>query len=237
VSEVKLPAVPRTEFGKGAARRLRRAHQVPAVVYGHGTDPVHVSLPGHETMLALKQHNALLTLEIDGSPTLTLPKAIQRDPIKGWIEHVDLLIVKRGEKVTVDVPVHVSGEAAPETLVVTEHSTVQLEAEATAIPERIEVSVEGAAVGTQIHASDLALPEGTTLLTSPEALIVNVTQAQTAEQLEAELAEAEAEAGIVHEESDEAIEAAAAEAAEGEAAEGEAAAEGSEAPTEGDSAE
>jgi large subunit ribosomal protein L25 len=235
----KITAEMRTEFGKGAARRIRRDHKIPAVVYGHGNDPVHVTLPGHDTMMALKHGgaNALLELDIDGKSQLALTKQVQVDPIRRVLEHIDFVAVRRGEKVTVDVPVHVSGEAAPETLVVTEHSTVQLEAEATAIPERIEVSVEGAAVGTQIHASDLALPEGTTLLTSPEALIVNVTQAQTAEQLEAELAEAEAEAGIVHEESDEAIEAAAAEAAEGEAAEGEAAAEGSEAPTEGDSAE
>jgi large subunit ribosomal protein L25 len=235
----KITAEMRTEFGKGAARRIRRDHKIPAVVYGHGNDPVHVTLPGHDTMMALKHGgaNALLELDIDGKSQLALTKQVQVDPIRRVLEHIDFVAVRRGEKVTVDVPVHVSGEAAPETLVVTEHSTVQLEAEATAIPERIEVSVEGAAVGTQIHASDLALPEGTTLLTSPEALIVNVTQAQTAEQLEAELAEAEAEAGIVHEESDEAIEAATAEAAEGEAAEGEAAAEGSEAPTEGDSAE
>jgi large subunit ribosomal protein L25 len=235
----KITAEERTEFGKGAARRIRRADKIPAVLYGHGNEPVHVTLPGHDTMMALKHGgaNALLELDIDGKSQLALTKQVQVDPIRRVLEHIDFVAVRRGEKVTVDVPVHVSGEAAPETLVVTEHSTVQLEAEATAIPERIEVSVEGAAVGTQIHASDLALPEGTTLLTSPEALIVNVTQAQTAEQLEAELAEAEAEAGIVHEESDEAIEAAAAEAAEGEAAEGEAAAEGSEAPTEGDSAE
>jgi large subunit ribosomal protein L25 len=226
----KITAEKRTEFGKGAARRIRRDHKIPAVVYGHGNDPVHVTLPGHVTMMALKHGgaNALLELDIDGESQLALTKQVQVDPIRRVLEHIDFVAVRRGEKVTVDVPVHVVGEAAPETLVVTENATVQVEAEATNIPERIEVSVEGAAVGTQIHASDLELPEGTTLLTDPEALVVNVTQAQTAEQLEAELAEAEAEAGIVHEESEEAVEAAAAEAADGEAAE---------APAEGDSEE
>jgi large subunit ribosomal protein L25 len=148
------------------------------------------------------------------------------------LEHIDFVAVRRGEKVTVDVPIHVSGDAAAETLVVTEHATVQVEAEATNIPERIEVSVEGAEIGTQIHASDLALPEGTTLLTDSDALIVNVTQQQSQEQLEAELTEAEADAGIVHEESDADAAAAEGEAPEGDAAEGE----GREA-AEGDSAE
>jgi len=231
----KITAEKRTEFGKGAARRIRRDHKIPAVVYGHGNDPVHVTLPGHDTMMALKHGgaNALLELDIDGQSQLALTKQVQVDPIRRVLEHIDFVAVRRGEKVTVDVPIHVSGEAAPETLVVTENSTVQVEAEATAIPERIEVSVEGAAIGTQIHASDLALPEGTTLLTDPDSLVVNVTQAQTAEQLEAELAEAEAEAGIVHEEGEEA---AAVATAEGEG-EGGAEGEGEQAPAEGDSAE
>jgi large subunit ribosomal protein L25 len=235
----KITAELRTEFGKGAARRIRREDKIPAVVYGHGNDPIHLTLPGHDTMMALKHGgaNALLELDIDGKSQLALTKQVQVDPVRRLLEHVDFVAVRKGEKVTVDVPVHVVGDAAPETLVVTEHATVQLEAEATAIPENVEVSVEGATVGTQIHASDLSLPEGTTLLTDPEALIVNVTAAPTAEELEAELAEAEAEAGIVHEESEEAIAEAAAEAAEGEAAEGaEGEAEG-EAPAEGDSAE
>ncbi|HEY3530071.1 MAG TPA: 50S ribosomal protein L25/general stress protein Ctc [Nocardioides sp.] len=236
----KITAEKRTEFGKGAARRIRREHKIPAVVYGHGNDPIHVTLPGHDTMMALKHGgaNALLELDIDGSSQLALTKQVQVDPIRRVLEHIDFVAVRRGEKVTVDVPIHVSGDAAPETLVVTEHATVQVEAEATNIPERIEVSVEGAAIGTQIHASDLVLPEGTTLLTDPESLVVNVTQAQSAEQLEAELAEAEAEAGIVHEEAEEAVEAAEGEAAEGEgaSAEGEAA-EGEAASAEGDTAE
>jgi large subunit ribosomal protein L25 len=231
----KITAEKRTEFGKGAARRIRRDHKIPAVVYGHGNDPIHLTLPGHDTMMALKHggSNALLELDIDGDSQLALTKQVQVDPIRRVLEHIDFVAVRRGEKVTVDISVYVTGEAASETLVVTENTTVRVEAEATNIPERIEVSVEGAPIGTQIHASDLVLPEGTTLLTDPDSLIVNVTQAQTAEQLEAELAEAEAEAGIVHEESDEAVEAAAAEAEPGEAAEGE----GGEAPAEGDSAE
>jgi large subunit ribosomal protein L25 len=217
----KITAEKRTEFGKGAARRIRREHKIPAVVYGHGNEPIHLTLPGHQTMMALKHGgaNALLELDIDGNEQLALTKQVQVDPIRRVLEHIDFVAVRRGEKVTVDVPVHLNGEAAPETLVVTENATVQVEAEATHIPERIEIDIEGADVGTQIHASDLVLPEGTVLLTDAETLIVNVTQAQTAEQLEAELAEAEADAGIVHEPSDEEGEAVSAEAAEGEAAE------------------
>ncbi|MGZ5404066.1 MAG: 50S ribosomal protein L25/general stress protein Ctc [Nocardioides sp.] len=223
----KITAEQRTEFGKGAARRIRRSDKIPAVVYGHGDDPLHVSLPGHETMMALKHGgaNALLDLQIDGSSQLALTKQVQVDPIRRVIEHVDFVAVRRGEKVTVDVPIHVVGTAKPETLVVTENSTVQLEAEATHIPEFIEVSIEGAEIGTLIHASDLEFPAGSTLLSDPELLIVNVTQQRSEEDLEAELEEAEAEAGIERDESDEEVAEAAA-AAEGEAGEGDAAAEG-----------
>ncbi|WP_395656706.1 50S ribosomal protein L25/general stress protein Ctc [Nocardioides sp.] len=216
----KIKAEKRTEFGKGAARRIRRDNKVPAVVYGHGNDPIHVTLPGHDTMLALKHGgaNALLELEIDGSTQLALTKQVQIDPIKRHLEHIDFVAVKRGEKVTVDIPVQVVGDAASETLVVTENATISVEAEATHIPEYVEVSVEGAEIGTQIHASDLVLPSGSTLLTDPETLIVNVTQQQSQESLEAELETAEAEAGIERDESDEATEAAADEAPAGEAA-------------------
>jgi large subunit ribosomal protein L25 len=186
VSEVKLSAVQRTEFGKGAARRLRRAHQVPAVIYGHGTDPVHVSLPGHETMLALKQQNALLSLELDGTSTLTLPKAVQRDAIKGFIEHVDLLVVRRGEKVTVDVAVHLVGEPASGTLVNSSLTQLSVEVEATNIPGQIKVDIEGAEAGTMIHAGSITLPEGATLVTDPEALVVAVTSATEDLAVEAE---------------------------------------------------
>ncbi|TDD70923.1 50S ribosomal protein L25/general stress protein Ctc [Jiangella aurantiaca] len=199
MSDVKIAAELRTEFGKGAARRLRRAAKVPAVLYGHGTDPVHLALPGHDTMLALKTPNVLITLDIEGRGSeLALPKHVQRDPLKGFIEHVDLLLVKRGEKVTVEVAVHVTGEAAPGTLVNVEHPTVSIEAEATHLPEGIEVSVEGLPEGTQILAKDLVLAGGSSLAGDPEQLVVNVTAAPTAEQLEGEVEEAaaeEAEAG------------------------------------------
>jgi len=194
-----ITAEPRTEFGKGAARRIRRADKVPAVLYGHGTDPRHISLPGHELMLALKTANVLLTLELDGGTELALPKDVQRDPIKGFLEHVDLVLVRLGEKVRVEINVHVIGEALPETFVTLEQQTLQVEAEATHIPTGVDVSVDGLTVGSKIHASDVALPAGVTLITDGDALVVNVSAATTAEEMDAELAEAEAEAGIVHE--------------------------------------
>ena len=194
--EVNLTAEMRTEFGKGAARRIRRAAKVPAVLYGHGTDPIHITLPGHETLLALRTANALLSIDVDGNRQLALPKQVQRDPIKHTIEHVDLVIVRSGERVTVEIPLQVEGEAAPDTLLVVDHQTVSIETEATHIPQHITLSIEGLAPGTQIHASQLQLPQGSTLAMDPETLILNVTGAPTAEQVEAELAEAEAEAGI-----------------------------------------
>lgn len=197
----KITAELRTEFGKGAARRIRREDKVPAVVYGHGNEPIHLTLPGHDTMMAIKHGgaNALLELDIDGKSQLALTKQVQVDPVRRVLEHVDFVAVKRGEKVTVDVPIVVVGEAVRDTLVVTESPTVQVEAEATHIPESFEVDVDGAEAGTQVLAGALTLPSGTTLLTDPETLVVNVTAAQ-----EADLGEAEAEG-------------------EGEAAEGEAA--------------
>jgi large subunit ribosomal protein L25 len=227
MSEELIKAESRTEFGKGAARRIRRAAKVPAVIYGHGNDPIHVTLPGHDTMLAIKHGgaNAVLNIEIDGKVQLALTKQVQADPIKGFLEHIDFVAVRKGEKVTVDVPIHVVGEAASDALVVAEQNVISLEAEATHIPEHIEVSVEGAEVGTQILASDLVLPSGSTLLTDPETLVVNVSHAPTAEEVESELAEAEAEAGIEHEapqaEIEAEAEAAAAEAAAEEPAESE----------------
>ena len=227
MSDNRLVAEKRTEFGKGAARKIRRNHKIPAVMYGHGAEPVHITLPGHDAMMALKGANALLTIVIDGEEQLALAKDVQRDPIKPVIEHVDLVIVRRGEKVTVDVPVHVVGEAAVETVVTVDAQTLQLEVEATDIPENVVVSVEGLAAGTQIHASAVTLPAGATLLTDPETLVVNVTQQISQAALDAEMAELEAEAGIEHE---------AAAPAEG-AAEGEAPAEGGEAAVEGGSTE
>ena len=219
MSETKIHAEPRTEFGKGAARRIRRADKVPAVLYGHGAAPIHISLPGHETMLALKHGgaNALLSVEIEGKSQLALPKQVQRDPIKGFLEHLDLIVVTKGEKVVVDIPVHVVGEAVSDALVVTEHPTISVEAEATHIPEYVEVDVDGAEVGTQVLAKDLKLPSGSVFQGDEETLIVNVTHAPTAEEVEAELAETEGELGIEREESEETAEGAAAEApAEGE---------------------
>ncbi len=179
MSETTLKAETRTEFGKGAARRIRRDHKVPAVLYGHGTDPIHVTLPGHDTMLALKHGgaNALLAIEMNGRTELTLPKQVQRHPVRGELEHVDLIIVRRGETVTVDVPVVTVGDAAPETVVRVENTTVAIEAEATHLPDQLEVSVDGAEAGTQILAGDLHLPSGAVLHADPEMLVVNVTTA------------------------------------------------------------
>jgi len=200
----KIQAENRTEFGKGAARRIRRADKVPAVVYGHGNEPMHITLPGHETWMALKNGgaNALLDLDIEGTSQLALTKQVQIDPIRRTLEHIDFVAVIKGEKVTVEVPVHLEGEAVRGTLVVTDTSTIQLEAEATNIPEYISVSIEGLEAGTQILASDLSLPTGSELLLDPETLIVNVTEQQSEAALEAELEEAEAEAGIERDESE-----------------------------------
>ncbi len=222
--DLKITAETRNEFGKGAARRIRRADKVPAVIYGHGNDPQHVTLPGHETMMALKHggSNALLYIDVEGKTVIALTKQVQADPIKGFLEHIDFVEVKKGEKVTVEIPVHVLGESKADAMTVTELNTVSVEAEATNIPDYIEVSVEDAEVGFHVLAKDLELPEGSLLLTDDEALVVNVVHAPTAEEVEAELEEAEAEAGIERDETDE--EAAEAEAAEGdESAEGEAA--------------
>ena len=201
----KIVAQTRTEFGKGAARRIRRENKIPAVVYGHGNDPIHLTLPGHATMLAIKHGgaNSLLDLEIEGSSQLALTKALQIDPIRRVIEHIDFVAVRTGEKVTVQVPVLLLGNAARETVVVTDTTEIELEAEAQNIPEHIEVSIEGLKAGTQILASDLTLPTGSVLLLDPETLVVNITAQITEEALEAELEEAEAEAGIEREESNE----------------------------------
>lgn len=200
MSAEKITAETRTEFGKGAARRIRRDNKVPAVIYGHGGDPIHVTLPGHDTMMALKHGgaNALLELSIDGKAHLALTKQVQVDPVRRTLEHVDFVAVVRGEKVSVDIPIQLVGAAVRDALVVTENSTVEVEAEATHIPEYIEVDIEGAEAGTQILASDLKLPPGSSLLTDPDTLIVNVTGTQSAEAFEAEMSDAEAGAGIAH---------------------------------------
>ena len=210
--EVRIVAEPRTEFGKGAARRVRRAGRVPAIVYGLGTDTRHVTLPGHELLMALKTPNVLIEVAgLSSRPQLTLPKDVQRDPLKGVIEHVDLIMVRRGEKVTVEVPVQVTGEVESGGLLDQQMVRLAVEAEATAIPQAIEVSVEGMDIGDAVHAGDLTLPQGVTLVAEPEALVLHVLAAPTAEQIEAELGEtpAEEEAGAVPEAVPDASEAAA----------------------------
>jgi large subunit ribosomal protein L25 len=188
VSEVKISAEPRTEFGKGGARRTRRAGLVPAVLYGHGEKPQHIALPAREFAAAIRHGglNQVFTIDINGASgtTLALPKAIQRDPIKDTYEHVDLIIVRRGEKVQVDVPVTLTGEAARNTLVVNESTTLAVIAEAMHLPNSFEVSIEGLEAGAQITAADVTLPEGSELAVDPDYVLAVISQAQTAEQLE-----------------------------------------------------
>jgi len=167
----------RTTFGKGVARKIRAQNKIPAVIYGHGTEPQHVTLPGHETALILRKSNQVLELDIDGKIQLALVKDVQKDPVRQIIEHIDLIVVRKGEKVTVDVTIHLEGEAAPGTLVNQDANTVSLEAEATHIPESIVVSIEGAEDGFSLLAKDLTLPTGSSLVTDGETLIVAVSTA------------------------------------------------------------
>jgi large subunit ribosomal protein L25 len=189
VSEVKITAEPRTEFGKGGARRTRRAGKVPAVLYGHGEEPKHIALPAREFAAAIRHGgaNQVFAIEVTGgTQTLALAKAIQRDPIKDTFEHVDLVIVRRGERVTVDVPVTLTGNAASDTLVVTEHTTLSITAEALHLPDSLEASIDGLEAGSQVTAADVKLPQGTELAVEPDLVIAVVSAAPTAEQLEAE---------------------------------------------------
>jgi large subunit ribosomal protein L25 len=197
VAEVRLIAETRTEFGKGFARRTRRAGKIPAVLYGHGSDPRHLSLPAREFAHALKGGaNTVLTLQLADGEALALPKSVVRHPLRDYVEHVDLLLIRRGEKVTVDIQIVVSGEAAPGTLVLTEANSLSIEVEAMSIPDSLTVDVEGIEAGTMIFAREVELPAGATLVTDPEALVVAVQQAPSAEQVEAETEQAEADAGI-----------------------------------------
>lgn len=195
VSEVRIAAEPRTEFGKGAARRTRRAGKVPAVLYGHGTDPKHISLPGHALMLALKTPNVLLTIDgLGNGSELALPKDVQRDPIKGFLEHVDLLLVKRGEKVIVDLPVNIIGDVVPGGQVAQTEVEISVETEATQIPESVDLDISGLEVDSQVLAKDLKLPSGTTLAADEDTLILQILDATAATGPEsAEAAEAEGE--------------------------------------------
>ncbi|MET9804865.1 50S ribosomal protein L25/general stress protein Ctc [Streptomyces sp. NPDC006368] len=183
MSEVKITAQTRTEFGKGAARRLRRARLVPGVLYGHGSDPIHLSLPGHELLLALRTPNVLIALDIDGkSNELAIPKAVQRDPLKGFLEHVDLQLVQRGETVTVEIPVVAEGElAAGGNLLEHVLNALPVEAEATHIPETLTVSVEGLAAGASVLAKDIQLPKGTSLAVDEDTVVLQVLAAQAEE--------------------------------------------------------
>jgi large subunit ribosomal protein L25 len=205
----KLVAEVRTTFGKGAARRIRATGKIPAVIYGHGTDPQHVTLPGHEVSLILRKANAVFDLDIAGKSQLALVKDVQKDPVKQIIEHIDLVIVRKGEKVTIDIPIHVIGEAAPGTQVLQDANTLSIEAEATNIPERLTVDIEGLGEGTQIHASDVALPQGSTLVSDPEVLVVGITSAS-----EADLGESDESADAAEESAEGASDAAAEESAE-----------------------
>jgi large subunit ribosomal protein L25 len=192
MAEVKIAAELRKEFGKGAARRTRREGKVPGVVYGHGADPVHVTLPGHELMLALKTANVLIGLDVEGKSELVIPKAVQKDPIKGFLEHIDLLQVKRGEKVSVEIPVQVEGELAPGGNLI-EHvlNALPVQAEATHIPESVAVSVQGLGAGDSVVAKDIVLPKGTVLDVEQDAVVLHIVAAQA----EAPAGEAAAEGG------------------------------------------
>jgi large subunit ribosomal protein L25 len=188
VPEVHIAATSRTELGKGPARRERQAGRVPAVLYGHGTSPRHVSLPGHDVLLALRTANVLIRLDgLDGGSELALPKAVQRDPINGNVEHVDLLLVRRGEKVTVEIPLNVTGEVEPGGLLDQQLVQLSVEAEATHIPPGLDIDVTGMAIGTSVTAGDLALPRGSSLAVDADTLILHVIPAPTAAQMEAEI--------------------------------------------------
>jgi large subunit ribosomal protein L25 len=199
VPEVRIAAEARTTFGKGAARKIRRADKVPAVLYGHGTDPKHLTLPGHEVLLALRTPNVLIRLAGEGVDELALPKGVQRDPIKGFVEHVDLILVRSGEKVTVEIPVTTTGDVNSEGLLDQQLVSIAVEAEATHIPTGVEVDVEGLVIGSVVTGADLKLPQGTTLIADPEVVVLHVIAKPTeevseeAEAAEGETAEAAAE--------------------------------------------
>jgi large subunit ribosomal protein L25 len=197
VSEVRIAAEPRTEFGKGGARRTRRAGKIPAVLYGHGQPPRHISLPGREFTNAIKHGaNTLLTIEIDGGKELALAKALQRDPIKQTIDHVDLLLVRSGEKVTIELPVVLTGEVQRGGLINQELTSLSVEADATKIPDGVEVPIDDIEIGSHLTAKDVKLPDGVTLITDPEAMVVAIVTSPSAATVEAELESSEAELGI-----------------------------------------
>ncbi|WP_210479445.1 50S ribosomal protein L25/general stress protein Ctc [Naasia sp. SYSU D00948] len=181
MADNQIKAELRSSFGKGAARKLRAQGKIPAVIYGHGSDPQHVALPGHEVSLIIRRANAVLELDIEGRSQLALVKDVQKDPVRQIVEHLDLVVVRSGERVSVEVPVHVEGESAEGTIVALDATTVNLEAEATHIPERITVDVEGLQAGTHITAADLTLPQGSKLASDPELLVVAISAQQAAD--------------------------------------------------------
>ncbi|MGK5448468.1 50S ribosomal protein L25/general stress protein Ctc [Streptomyces radiopugnans] len=192
MADVKISAEIRKEFGKGASRRLRREDKVPGVIYGHGTEPVHVALPGYDLMMALKTSNVLITLDVEGRQELVIPKAVQREAIRGFLVHIDLLVVKRGEQVTVEIPVHTEGELAPGANLL-EHvlNTLPVEAEATHIPEAVTVSIEGLTAGDSVLAKDIPLPKGSSLAVEEDTVVLNVLAAQAEAPAAGEAAEGE----------------------------------------------
>ncbi|HVY09030.1 MAG TPA: 50S ribosomal protein L25/general stress protein Ctc [Mycobacteriales bacterium] len=217
--EVRIAAEPRTEFGKGGARRTRRAGKIPAVLYGHGADPRHISLPTREFEHALRTDgaNVLLELQLADGSELALPKSIQRDPIRGIIEHLDLILVRRGERIAVDIPIHLDGTIASGGLLEQSLTTLAVTAEATNIPSGVEVSIAGLEIGGAIHAGDITLPAGVELGIEPDQLVLHVVAAPTAEEMAAEGAgeAAEGEAAEGGEPTAEAAEGAGEAAAEG----------------------
>jgi large subunit ribosomal protein L25 len=198
-SENSVAAEVRTSFGKGAARKIRATGKIPAVLYGHGTDPVHITLPGHQTALILRKANAVLDLDIDGKEQAALVKDVQKDPVLQIIEHIDLMVLRKGEKVHVEIPVHLEGESFSGTLASLDENTLTVEVLAISIPERIVIDIEGAEEGTQIYAKDVVLPEGATLVSDPELLVVNVTVPVAADLGEEPAAAAEEEAPAAEE--------------------------------------
>ncbi len=191
-TDTKVHAEVRENFGKGFARRLRAAGKIPAVIYGHGTKPLHVALPGHQVSLLIRRANVVLELDVNGTEQLTLVKDVQKDPVHQIIEHIDLLVVKKGEKIQVDVPISIIGESAAGTIAAQDANTVLLEVEATHIPQNIELDVEGLEDGTHITAADLTLPKGAVLIADPEVLVVAVNVPSSALAAEEEIAEADA---------------------------------------------
>jgi large subunit ribosomal protein L25 len=191
-TDTRLAAEPRTEFGKGAARRVRRASRVPAVIYGHGMEPLHVSLPGHDTMMALKHRNAVIEVALDGATHTTLAKHVQRDPVKGVVEHVDLIVVTRDETVRVEIPVTTTGAGTADAVVTVEQPTITVEAPATQLPDGVEVDVTGFAPGTQVLARDLPLPAGVVLIVDPDSVVVHAVLSRSAVGEEGEAAAAKA---------------------------------------------